>query len=121
MMAVNTTELVIPIQANLKSLLQAIGTPETIVFQALRRYLLEICWQRLESAEQQVAMYEERYKLDYAIFYQKVTQDELFLTELEGRYPMWEADALEWHYRLEERELWQQRLGSSANIYSVPK
>lgn len=59
MLNVDTTELVIPIQANLKTLLQTIGTPEAIVLQALRRYLLEICWQKIESAEQQITIYEQ--------------------------------------------------------------
>lgn len=115
MLNVNTTELVIPIQANLKTLLQTIGTPETIVIQALRRYLLEICWQKIESAEQQIAIYEQRYGLDYAIFNHKITQNEFFLADIEKRYPMWEADALEWLYRLEEKEVWQQRLTQVLN------
>jgi hypothetical protein len=115
MLNFNTTELVIPIHQNLKELLQFIGNPETIVINALRRYLLDVCWQKIELAEQQVAAYEHGYGMNYPTFNQKITTDENFLDRINQSHPMWEADAIEWFYRLEEIQTWQKRLEKVLN------
>jgi hypothetical protein len=86
------------------------------VIQALRRYLLDICWQKIELAEPQVAVYEQRYGMDYLTFNQTITTEEIFLDRINQAPPMWEeADAMEWHYRLEEIQLWQTRLETVLN------
>ncbi len=104
-----TTQLTVPIHQNINDILSVVGQPEMVILDALRRYLLDICWQRIEQAEQKIATYEQRYGTIYDIFNQRVTTDEIFLGNLNKTYPMWEADAIEWLYRLEEARAWRKR------------
>ncbi|GEM_PF-3300159 len=82
---------------------------DEIMLGALRRYFLDVCWKHIEQAEQKVSIYEQRYGTDYDTFNQGITTDERFLEKTNQDYPMWEADAIEWFYRLEEAQAWRKR------------
>jgi hypothetical protein len=82
-----------------------------VVSSALRHYLLEVCLQRIERAERQIAAYQQRYGSNYETFSQKVASDEAFLEATSRTYPMWEADAIEWEYRVDEAKAWRERSG----------
>lgn len=71
---------------------------------------VDICWQRIEQAERQIAGYEQKYGTTYETFNRRVATDENFLTATHRDHPTWEADAIEWDYRLEELQTWQNRL-----------
>ncbi len=94
----------------MNEILQALGNPEAVATSALRRYLVDICWQRIEQAERRIAEYEQKYGMSYAVFNQQLGDDEAFLRATHQNYPTWEADAVEWDYRLEELQTWQKRL-----------
>ena len=69
-----------------------------------------LCLQRIEQAEHQIGEYEQLYGLDYETFNHQIGTDETFLQITNQNHPTWEADAIEWEYRLEELQTWQTRL-----------
>jgi hypothetical protein len=104
------TEFVVPVQQSMNEILQVLGDPQIVAMSALRRYLVDVCWQRIEQAERQIAEYEQKYQTTYETFGQQVSTDETFLDRLNQKHPTWEADAIEWDYRLEELQTWRNRL-----------
>jgi hypothetical protein len=104
------TEFIVPVQPAIKEILQALGNPEIVATSALRRYLVDVCWQRIEQAERRIAEYEQIYGTTYEAFNQRITTDETFLEATHQNHPIWEADAAEWDYRLEELQTWRARL-----------
>jgi len=99
-------------------LLKTFGEPTVIVRAALRQYAVDRCLQRIELAEEKIAFYEERYRMDYETFSQRVTTDQSYLDTLNQEHPLWEADAIEWAHRLEEVEAWRERLRRTLQISS---
>jgi hypothetical protein len=114
-----TSELTIPIHHTIYEILYAVGEPETITLNALRRYLLDICWQKIEQIEKQIKNYEQQYGLSYEFFNQSITTDEQFLDNINQQYPMWESDAIEWLYRIEEVHTWEKRLEQILRVSSA--
>jgi len=104
------TEFVVPVQQSMNEVLQALGDPQIVAVSALRRYLVDVCWQRVEQAKRQIVRYEQKYGTTYEQFNQRVGTDETFLEAVNRKHPTWEADAIEWQYRLEELQTWQKRL-----------
>ena len=104
-----TMQITLPTNQTVSEILQALGDPETVAARALRHYLLDICLQRLEQARQQIDRYEHRYGADYETFNRRIGTDETFLETVNCAYPLWEADAIEWVYRMEEDETWRNR------------
>ena len=104
------TEFVVSVHESMKEILQTLGDPEVVAASALRRYLVDVCWQRIERAEGHLAEYEQKYGSDYERFSHRVGTDEAFLETINQGHPTWEADAIEWDYRLEELQTWQDRL-----------
>lgn len=104
------TEFLVPIQQSMNEVLQVLGDPQIVAVSALRRYLVDVCWQRIEQAEHRLAQYEQKYDTTYEAFSQRVGADETFLKAINQEHPTWEADAIEWEYRLEELQTWRDRL-----------
>lgn len=104
------TEFVVPVQQSMNEILQVLGDPQIVTISALRRYLVDVCWQRIEQAERYIAQYEQKYQMTYETFSQQVTTEEIFLDRLNQEHPAWEADAIEWDYRLDELQTWRDRL-----------
>ena len=107
--AAQTMQITLTTNQTVSEILQILGEPEQIAARALRRYLLDICLQRLEQTRQQIDRYEQRYGADYETFNRRIGTEETFLETVNCAYPMWEADALEWVYRVEEDETWRNR------------
>lgn len=86
------------------------GDVETVITDALRRYAVDKCIQKIEQARAKIKIYESRYECDYDTFSLKVQTDEDFLRRVEKINPVWEEDAMEWDYRLKELAEWMQKL-----------
>ncbi|NJN98737.1 MAG: hypothetical protein HC875_33930 [Anaerolineales bacterium] len=89
---------------------QLFGEVEQVVKDALRTYSIEQCIQHIEQATTKIKRYSQQYDCDYDFFKQAVQTDETFLAKVEAQNPLWEEDAMEWEYWLEERQAWTQRL-----------
>ena len=87
------------------------GDEESVIKDALRKYFIEQCQQRISEATAQVAGYSQKYHSDYKDFQRDIQTDESFLTRIEAKNPLWEEDAMEWEYWLEEQQSWLNRLG----------
>lgn len=105
-----TTKFVVPVHESMNDILRVLGDPEIVAASALRRYLVDVCWQRIEQAERHIAEYEQKYGADYKTFNYRISTDQIFLEATNQNNPTWEADAIEWDYRIEELQTWQQRL-----------
>lgn len=110
-----TFEVVLPVQKSMSEILEVLGNPEMVAMSALRRYLVDACMQRIEQAERKIAEYEQLYGLDYQTFNHRIGTDAAFLKSTNQNHPTWEADAMEWDYRLEEIQAWQTRLEKILN------
>lgn len=86
------------------------GDVETVITDALRRYAVDKCIQKIEQARAKIKIYESRYGCDYDTFSLKVQTDEDFLRRVEKINPVWEEDTMEWDYRLKELAEWMQKL-----------
>lgn len=86
------------------------GDVEQIVSQALQAYLIQQSQVELDKASQKISDYQHKYKCDYQQFNQAIQTDARFLQTVEKENPLWEEDAMEWLYWLEEQQTWQDRL-----------
>jgi len=102
--------MTVSIQHNLLEIVKTLGEPDTVIPVAVRQYVVDRCLQRLDDAEAKVTRYAQKYDTDYETFHQQVTMDQDYLDRLNSKHPLWEMDAIEWAYRLEEVALWQARL-----------
>jgi hypothetical protein len=86
------------------------GDVEAVMIDALRRYAIDKCIQKIEQARAKIKIYESRYRCDYDTFSLKVQTDEDFLRRVEQINLIWEEDAMEWEGLEEERRQWLARL-----------
>ena len=91
---------------------QLFGEVEQVVQEALRTYLIEQCQQRLDRASARIAIYQKKYGCSYDKFRQLIQTDEKFLAKVETQTPLWEEEAMEWEYWLEEQRTWRSRLNT---------
>jgi len=102
--------LEVPVANEWVETVQLFGDLETVVKEALRNYSIEQCQQRINKAVVAVAGYNQKYHCDYETFKQAVQTDEDVLATIEAQNPLWEEDAMEWEYWLEEQQAWLNRL-----------
>lgn len=100
-------------------LVHVLGEPAAVVPAAVRQYVVDRCLQRLESAEAKAGVYVRGYGMDYKTFSRRVTTDQVFLDQLNQTHPLWESDAIEWACRMEEVELWRERLTQALQTSSL--
>lgn len=100
----------IAVKSDLLNIAKKFGDVDTVVAEALRRYAIERCADRIEAARAKIREYEKRYGVSYPIFARRVQTDAKFLRRVEAKNPMWEEDAIEWQYRLEEVTEWTKTL-----------
>jgi hypothetical protein len=86
------------------------GDVEIIIKQALQLYFKQQCQQRIDEATDKIMMYHQKYGCNYHTFKQSIQMDEDFLTTVELQNPLWEEDAMEWEYWLEEKQAWHHHL-----------
>jgi len=89
---------------------QFFGEVESVIKEALGVYFTGQCWQRIHKAAARIDAYEQQYGCDYKTFRQAIQTDEAFLMGIETQNPLWEEDAMEWAYWLEEHQTWRNRL-----------
>ena len=104
-----TMQVTFPTNQAVTEIMHILGDPEHIAARALRHYLLDICIQRLEQARQEIDHYQQQYGADYETFNYRMGTDEAFLETMNAAHPLWEADAMEWVYRVEEEASWRNR------------
>jgi hypothetical protein len=90
-------------------MLKAIGGVDAIVEEAVRKYLINVCVERLEKAKTKAKEFEKRYNCQYADFCLKIF-DEDQLEKIEADHPTWEADKSEWEYWQKELDEWKAKL-----------
>jgi hypothetical protein len=90
-------------------MLTAIGQSESIVDEAVRKYIIDKCVERLEAAKGKIREFERHYHCQYADFALAIS-DENRLKKIEKQHPTWEADNLEWEYWQNEFEEWKAKL-----------
>ena len=90
---------------------QPFGDIEKVVQDALQAYAIDQCQQRIQKATAKIASYNQKYHCDYKTFKQSIQNDEGFLDAVEAQNSLWEEDAMEWEYWLEEQQAWLNRLG----------
>lgn len=103
--------LAVPVANEWVETVQLFGDVEKVVEEALRAYSVERCQQRINEATVTVASYNQKYHCDYATFKRAIQTDEGFLIKVEAQNPLWEEDAMEWEYWIEEQWVWLNRLG----------
>ena len=103
--------LSVPIDNEWVETAQLFGDVESVIKDALRNYSIEQCQQRINKATALVASYNRKYHCDYEKFQRDIQTHEDFLARIETQNPLWEEDAMEWEYWLEEQQSWLCRLG----------
>ena len=104
----------VSIKSNYLEMLSTIGRVESIVEEAVRKYLIDKCVERLEKAKLKVREFEKRYNCQFPDFYLTIS-DENQLDKIEKKHPTWEADLAEWEYWQKELEEWKAKLEDIKN------
>jgi hypothetical protein len=86
------------------------GDVENVIKEALRAYSIKKCEEHINNATTNIAKYAEKYQCDYENLKQAVQTDEGFLMKIEAINPLWEEDAMEWEYWVEEHQTWHNQL-----------
>lgn len=89
---------------------QLFGETEKIIKTALQSYLHIQCHHQLEKTRLQIENYERKYQCTYTKFNENIQMDEEFLRRIQQQNPLWEEDAMEWSYWVEEYQIWQRHL-----------
>ena len=90
-------------------LLEALGSANTIVEDAIRKYLIDKSVERVEKSRRKIEEFERRYDSNYAKFIDAISNDE-GLKAIEKISPNWEEDMTEWEYWEKELAEWKTRL-----------
>jgi len=104
--------LAVPVANEWVETAQLFGDVEKVIKEALRTYSIEQCQQRINRTAAKVASYNQKYRCDYKTFKQTIQTDEGFLARVEAQNSLWEEDAMEWEYWLEEQQAWLDQLGN---------
>jgi hypothetical protein len=102
----------VTVKNDLVNVAKKFGDVDTVVSEAVRRYAIEQCIERVENARARIREFEKRYGAPYPAFAKRVQTDTPFLRRIELKNPVWEEDAMEWKYRLEETAEWTETLAS---------
>ncbi len=102
----------VAVKNDLLNVAKKFGDVDTVVSEAVRRYAIERCIEHVETARTKIREYEKRYGTTYSTFAKRVRSDGKFLRRVESKNPVWEEDAMEWKYRLEEAAEWTEILAS---------
>ena len=91
---------------------QLFGDAKSIVQEALRTYSIQQCQQRISNATAKIEIYKRQYNCNYKTFKESIQTDEGFMAKIESQNPLWEQDAIEWEYWLEEQQAWRNQLAT---------
>jgi hypothetical protein len=90
-------------------MLRSIGRVDSIVEEAVRKYLIDKYVEKVEKAKVKVKEFEKRYDCRYEDFCIMRTDENQF-EKIEKEHPTWEADNAEWEYWQKELEEWKAKL-----------
>ena len=99
----------VTIRGKYQDILTSLGDLETVVDDALRRYVLERASDRMEHCKAEITRMKSRYGISCETFRQRIARDETFLNRLDREHPTWEADFNRWETYAEELERWRKR------------
>jgi len=86
-----------------------LGSADTVVENAIRKYLIDKCVERIEQSKREIGDFERKYDCSYAEFIRKISNEDR-LKAIEKISQEWEGDMTEWEYWQKEREEWKMRL-----------
>ena len=90
-------------------ILNTLGSADAIVENALRKYLIDKCVERIEKSKRKIAGLEKKYDCNYAEFIKTISNEER-IKGVEKISQDWEGDVTEWEYWEKELEEWKMRL-----------
>ena len=90
-------------------MLRAIGRVDSVVEEAVRKYLIDTCVERLEKAKSKTREFETLYNCEYPDFHPRLSDEKQF-KKIEKEHPTWEADSAEWEYWEKEFTEWKAKL-----------
>ena len=102
----------VAVKNDLLTVAKKFGDIDTVVSEAVRRYAIEQCIERVETARAKIRGYEKQYGATFPVFARRVRQDAKFVKRVESKNPVWEQDTMEWKYRIEEADEWTATLAS---------
>lgn len=98
----------ITIEKDYLEILDALGSVNAIVEDAIRKYLIDKCVERIESSKPKIEEFEKKYDCNYAEFIETISNEES-LKEVEETKSSGELDITEWEYWGKELEEWKTR------------
>jgi hypothetical protein len=99
----------ITIEKGYLEILDALGSVNAIVEDAIRKYLIDKCVERIEKSKRKIDELEKKYDCNYAEFIETISNEES-LKAVEETKSSWELDITEWEYWEKELEEWKMRL-----------
>ena len=100
--------------------LQVFGEVDELINQAVEQYLIDQLIERIKQARSKVTEYERTYEgQDYATFSRRVQLDAEYYEQVRRLNSLWEQDALEWMYWVEELQTWTQQLDQFVSIVTA--
>jgi len=99
----------IKIKTDYIKILDTLGSVNAIVEDAIRKYLIDKCVERIEKSKRKIEELEKKYDCNYAEFISKISNAEE-LKAVEKTSLNWEGDMTEWEYWGNELKEWKARL-----------
>lgn len=96
-------------EENYIKILDTLGSVDAIVEDAIRKYLIDKCVERIEKSKRKIEDLEKKYDCNYAEFISKISNAE-GLKAVEKTSLNWEGDMTEWEYWGNELKEWKARL-----------
>ena len=90
-------------------ILRTLGGVDSIVEEAVKKYLIDKCVERLEKAKSKIREFEKLYDCPYSDFCSLIS-DEKQVAKVEKKHPTWEADFNVWETYVEELQRWKNRV-----------
>jgi len=79
--------------------LSALGDLQVAMDLAIQRYTIEQITAKVAELRQRNAQYQAKYGMDYLTFNQRLSEDEVFIRNLESKVNnLWEIDLADWEF-----------------------
>lgn len=105
----------IVVDENYVNTLKAFGDVNVQINAAVEEYVTRRVIERIKTAREHIAGYEQYYKLPFPLFSERVVKDENFYQNTKIENPLWEQDLLAWDYWEKEFQEWNQTLHTILN------
>ncbi|MGD9732511.1 MAG: hypothetical protein AB7U45_10045 [Desulfamplus sp.] len=100
------------IKDNYSEILYSFGKDlQSAVDTALQKYLIDLITSEIAKLRKKELMFESKYQCDYKSFYQRISEDEEFVANIEANVnKMWEIDLAEWEFCHKGLNDWTKKL-----------